>query len=56
MVKKPNKTIQDLKTKVEAIKKSQRKTTLEIKKKLGKKSEAIDVSIINRIHKTEERI
>ena len=43
-----NKTIQDLKMEVETIKKSQREKTLEIEN-LGKKSEAIDVSITNRI-------
>ena len=39
-----------------SIKKSQRKTTLEIKKKLGKRSGVIDTSITNRIQETEERI
>jgi hypothetical protein len=39
-VKKLNKIIQDLKMGVETIKKSQRKTTMEIKN-LGKMSEAI---------------
>jgi chaperonin cofactor prefoldin len=45
-VKELNKTIQDLKMEVETIKKSQRKTTLEIEN-LGKKSGAIYVSITN---------
>jgi predicted nucleic acid-binding Zn-ribbon protein len=45
-----NKTIQDLKMEVETIKKSQRETTLEIEN-LGKKSEAMDASITNRIKK-----
>jgi DNA-binding FrmR family transcriptional regulator len=50
-----NKTIQDLKTEIETIKKIQRKTTQEIKI-LGKKSGAIDMSITNRIQEMEERI
>jgi hypothetical protein len=49
-VKELNKTIQDLKMKVETIKKSQRETTLE-KEVLGKTSGAIDASIMNRIQK-----
>jgi prefoldin subunit 5 len=48
-----NKTIQDLKMKVETIKKTQRETALEIET-LGKKSGTIDVSISNRIQETEE--
>jgi prefoldin subunit 5 len=40
---------------VEKIKKSQKKTTLEIEN-LGKKSGAIDASITNRIQKMKERI
>jgi prefoldin subunit 5 len=43
-----NKIIQDLKRKVETIKKTQRETMLEIET-LGKKIETIDVSISNRI-------
>ena len=43
-----NKIIQDLKRKVETIKKTQRETMLEIET-LGKKFETIDVSISNRI-------
>ena len=39
----------------ETIKKSQRETTLEIENQ-GKKSEAIDASITNRIEEIEERI
>jgi predicted nucleic acid-binding Zn-ribbon protein len=54
-VKELNKTIQDLKIEVGAIKKSQRETTLEVEK-LGKKSGAIDASITNRIQVIEERI
>jgi predicted nucleic acid-binding Zn-ribbon protein len=54
-VKKLNKTIQDLKMKVETIKKSQRETTLEIEN-LRKKSGAIGASIVNRIQGIEERI
>jgi hypothetical protein len=50
-----NKTIQDVKMKVETIKKKQRETTLEIET-LGKKSGTIDVSISNRIKDMEERI
>ena len=50
-----NKTTQDLKIEVEIIKKSQRKTTLNIEK-LGKKSGVIDASINNRIQEVEERI
>ena len=50
-----NKTTQDLKMKVETMKKSQRKTTLEIET-LGNKSGTIDVSISNRIQEMEERI
>ena len=41
--------------KVEKVKKSQRKTTLEIEN-LGKKSGIIDESITNRIQEIEERI
>ena len=47
-VKELNKTIQDLKIKVEPIKKSQRVTTLEIENP-GKKSGAMDASITHRI-------
>jgi predicted nucleic acid-binding Zn-ribbon protein len=54
-VKELNKTIQDLKMEGETIKKTQRETTLEIET-LGKKSEAIDASITNRIQEMEERI
>jgi prefoldin subunit 5 len=50
-----NKTTQDLKMKVETMKKSQRKTTLEIET-LGKKLGTIDVSISNIIQEMEERI
>jgi uncharacterized coiled-coil DUF342 family protein len=50
-----NKNTQDLKMEVETIKKTQRKTTLEIET-LGKKSGTIDMSISNRIQETEERI
>jgi hypothetical protein len=45
--KEMNKTIQDLKIEIETIKKSQRKTTLELEK-LGKRSGVIDASITNR--------
>jgi hypothetical protein len=50
-----NKTIQDLNMEVETIKKTQRKTTLDIEI-LGKKSGTIDSSISNRIQEMEERI
>jgi hypothetical protein len=50
-----NKTIQDVKMKVEKIKKSQRETTLE-KETHGNKSGTIDMSISNRIQEMEERI
>jgi len=46
-VKEFNKNIQDLKVEIETIKKSQRKTTLEIEN-LGKKSGVIDASITKR--------
>jgi predicted nucleic acid-binding Zn-ribbon protein len=54
-VKELNKTMQDLKMEVETIKRSQRKTTLEIEN-LGKRSGVIDASITNRIQEIEERI
>jgi prefoldin subunit 5 len=50
-----NKTIKELKRKVERIKKTQSETTLEIET-LGKKSGTIVVSISNRIQEMEERI
>ena len=50
-----NKIIQDLKMGVEAIKKSQRETTLKIEI-LGKKSGTIDATISNRIQEMEERM
>jgi chromosome segregation ATPase len=49
------KTIQDLKIKVETMKKTQRETTLEIET-LGKKLGAMDASISNRIQEIKERI
>jgi chromosome segregation ATPase len=54
-VKKLNKTTQDSKMEIETIKKSQRKTTLEIEN-LGKRSGVIEASITNRIQEIEERI
>ena len=54
-MKELNKTIQDIKREVETIKKSKKKTTLEIEI-LVKKSGTIDASIINRIQEMEERI
>jgi predicted nucleic acid-binding Zn-ribbon protein len=50
-----NKVVQDLKIKVETIRKSQMEATLEMEN-LGKKSGAIDESITNRIQEIEERI
>ena len=50
-----NKTILDLKTEVDTIKKTQSEATLEIET-LGKKSGTIDLSISNRIQEIEERI
>jgi chromosome segregation ATPase len=55
LVKELNKTIQDLKTEVETIKKSQRERTLEIEI-LGKKSGTTDASISNKIQEMEDRI
>jgi predicted nucleic acid-binding Zn-ribbon protein len=49
------KEIQDLTVEIETIKKSQRKTTLEIEN-LGKRSGVIDASITNRIQEIEKRI
>jgi chromosome segregation ATPase len=54
-VKEMNKTIQDLKMEIEAIKKSQKETTMEIEN-LGKRSGVIDASITNRIQVIGERI
>jgi predicted nucleic acid-binding Zn-ribbon protein len=54
-VKELNKTIQDLKTEIETIKKSQMETTLDIEN-LGKRPEVIDASITNRIQEIEKRI
>ena len=54
-MKELNKTIQNLKTEIETIKKSQKVTTLEIEN-LGKKSGDIDASITNRMQEIEERI
>jgi hypothetical protein len=54
-VKELNKTTQNKKLEVETIKKSQRKTTLEIEIQ-GKKPGAIDANISNRIQEMEERI
>jgi predicted nucleic acid-binding Zn-ribbon protein len=50
-----NKSIQNLKMEIETIKKSQRETTLELEN-LGKRTGAIDASIMNRIQEIEERI
>jgi uncharacterized coiled-coil protein SlyX len=50
-----NKTILDLKSEVDTIKKTQNEASLEIEI-LGKKSGTIDASISNRIQEMEERI
>jgi hypothetical protein len=50
-----NKTIQYLKVERETIKKSQRKTALELEN-LGNRSEVINASITNRVQEVEERI
>ena len=47
--------VQDLKMKIETIKKSQRETILEIET-LEKRSRVIDASITNKIQEIEERI
>ena len=55
-MKELDKTIQDLKMKIEiTIKKSQRETALEIEN-LGKRSGVIDASITKRIQEIEKRI
>jgi hypothetical protein len=54
-VKKLSKTIHYLEIEIETIKKPQKETTLKIEN-LGKRSGAIDTSIINRIQEIEERI
>ena len=53
--KEMNKSIQDLKTEIETIKKPQRETTLELES-LGRRSGVIEASITNRIQEIEERI
>jgi prefoldin subunit 5 len=50
-----NKTIQDLKIEIEAIKKLQRETTLELEN-LRKRSGDIDAIMTKRIQEKEERI
>ena len=54
-MKELNRSIQDLKLERETIKKSQRKTTLQIEN-LGKPLGVTDPSITNRIKEIEERI
>ena len=54
-MKELNKTIQDLKTEVETIKKSQRETALELES-LRRRPGVIEASITNRIEEIEERI
>jgi hypothetical protein len=49
-----NKTVQDLKKEIEAIKKTQTEAIME-KKNLGKRTETTSISIINRIQEIEER-
>ena len=51
-VKKMTKTIQDVKTEQETIKKSQRETTLELEN-IGKRSGVIDASITNILQEIE---
>jgi chromosome segregation ATPase len=55
ILKKCNKTIQDIKMEIETIKKSQRETALGLEN-LGKRSGVIQASITNRIQEVEERI
>jgi predicted nucleic acid-binding Zn-ribbon protein len=54
-VKRMNKTIQDLKMEIEAIKKTQTKEILEIEN-LGRKTVNIDSRITNRIQEMEDSI
>ena len=54
-MKKFNKMVQELKMKIETIKRTQREATLE-KHNLGKRSGATEASITNRIQEIEERI
>jgi predicted nucleic acid-binding Zn-ribbon protein len=54
-VRELNKTILDLKIEIEAMKKSQRETTLEVEN-LEKRSGVIDESTTNTIQEIEERI
>ena len=54
-VKELNKTIQDIKMKIEIINKSQRETTLELEN-LGKRSGVIDANTTNRTQEIEGRI
>ena len=54
-VKEVNKTIQDLKTEIGTISKTQRETILEIEN-LGKRSEVIDTNSTNRRQGIGERI
>jgi chromosome segregation ATPase len=54
-VKKTNKTVQDLKMEIEATKKIELEATLETEN-LGKRTETIDTSIINRIQEMEQKI
>jgi predicted nucleic acid-binding Zn-ribbon protein len=54
-VKELNKVIQDIKVKVETIKKMQMEANLDMEN-LGKRSGTTDVSITNRIQDIEEKI
>jgi hypothetical protein len=54
-VKELNKTIQNLKMEIESLKRTQRKTALEIEN-LGKRTGVTDANITSRIQMIEERI
>ena len=54
-MKELNKAIQDLKMKIDSLKKTQRETALEMEN-LGKRTGVTDASITNRIQEIEERI
>jgi predicted nucleic acid-binding Zn-ribbon protein len=54
-VKERNKTVQDLKAEIEAINKTQTEEIQEMKN-LGKRTQATDANITNKIHETKEQI
>ena len=54
-MKELNKTIQNLKMEIESLKRTQRKTALEIEN-LGKRTGVTDANITSRIQMIEERI